>query len=673
MTRRLLGACWLSVSLLLAACGGGGGGGGGPSMVTIPNVVGLAQANAVTSITGAGLTDTITTQADANIATGAVVSESPAAGTSVATGTMVTLVVSSGPPPVAVPDVVGLTQAAAITALSNANLAIGVVTTQASTAVAAGLVISQNPAAGITVAGNTAVALVVSAGPPVTVPNVVGLNQGAAATLISGLGLVVGSATNALSATVPAGDVISQSPAAGTAVAVGSAVTLVISLGAPVAVPNVVGQTQAAATTAIGNAGLVLGTGTTQNSATIPTGSVISQNPAAGTSVAPGTAVALVISIGAPAANTLPVTIDSGPASLAAAGGSANVMYATVTVCTPGSTTACQTIDHVEVDTGSIGLRILSEVLTGSAVPAKFQDPASGSPLIGCVQFADGYSWGSMVVADVTIGTRHISNLPMHLIGDSAAGTAPTSCTNSLKSENTVVSFGANGILGIGYWLEDCGSACASSPQTGFYYVCPGGTCTPTTVLQANQAKNPVGLFTTDNNGILIDLPAVSPPGAPTLQGTIYFGVGTQANNALGTALVYTVDGFGELSTFINSLQYRKSFIDSGSNGYFFSSSIKQCTTATGFYCPATSTPETATIVGRNTTSATINFTVDNAEQLFAVSNLTAFPNLAGSNSVGTGLSSSVDWGLPFFFNRKVYVLFESYSANGTSGPASAF
>ena len=71
----------------------------------------------------------------------------------------------------------------------------------------------------------------------------------------------------------------------------GSAVKLVVSSGpGQVAVPNVVGETQAAATAAITSAGLVLGTVTTQSSSTVPSGSVISQSPAAGTQVNAGSA-----------------------------------------------------------------------------------------------------------------------------------------------------------------------------------------------------------------------------------------------------------------------------------------------------------------------------------------------------------------------------------------------
>ena len=67
---------------------------------------------------------------------------------------------------------------------------------------------------------------------------------------------------------------------------------------APVVVPSVVNQTQAAATSALTGAGLTVGTITKSSSATVPSGSVISQTPIAGTSVAAGSAVALVISTG---------------------------------------------------------------------------------------------------------------------------------------------------------------------------------------------------------------------------------------------------------------------------------------------------------------------------------------------------------------------------------------
>src|SRR5882672_3056174 len=94
----------------------------GPSQVAVPNVVGQTQAAATSAITGAGLTiGTVTPQSSSTVASGNVISESPAAGTRVASGSAVSLVVSTGstcPSQVAVPNVVGQTQAAATSVIT---------------------------------------------------------------------------------------------------------------------------------------------------------------------------------------------------------------------------------------------------------------------------------------------------------------------------------------------------------------------------------------------------------------------------------------------------------------------------------------------------------------------------------------------------------------------------
>jgi len=163
---------------------------------------------------------------------------------------------------------------------------------------------------------------------PVTVPNVVNRTQAAATTALTAAGLVVGTVTQQSSATVPAGNVSSQSPVAGAGVAAGSAVNLVISTGpapAPgpvmVTVPNVVNLTQAAATTALTGAGLVVGTVSQQSSATVPAGGVISQSPGSGSSVATGSAVSLVVSTGPVAVpNVVNLTQAAATTAITAAG-----------------------------------------------------------------------------------------------------------------------------------------------------------------------------------------------------------------------------------------------------------------------------------------------------------------------------------------------------------------
>ena len=240
-----------------------------------------------------------------------MISQTPAAGTQVTSGSTVALVVSSGLPQVAVPNVVGLTQTAATTAITNAGLNLGAVTTASSTTVPSGSVIGQTPSAGTQVASGSAVALVVSSGPAqVTVPNVVGLAQTAATNSMLSAGLTLISVTTTPSAIVPAGLVISQTPVAGAQVPATTSVNLVISSGPPlVSVPNVVGLTQAAASTAITNAGLTVGAITTASSTIVPAGAVIEQSPVATTPVVAGSALALLVSSGPPAPAAL--TIDN--------------------------------------------------------------------------------------------------------------------------------------------------------------------------------------------------------------------------------------------------------------------------------------------------------------------------------------------------------------------------
>ncbi len=209
---------------------------------------------------------------------------------------------------VTVPNVVGQSRAAAMSAITGAGLTVGSISQAASPSVASGDVVSETPAAGANVAGASSVDLVVSTGRgTLAVPNVAGDTQAQATSAITAAGLILGPVTQAASTTVASGNTVSENPAAGSSVTAGSAVALVISSGpAMVAVPNVVDDTQAQATTAITNAGLTLGTLTTASSANVASGSIISQSPPAGASVPNGSPVTLVVSSGpaAPAASS---------------------------------------------------------------------------------------------------------------------------------------------------------------------------------------------------------------------------------------------------------------------------------------------------------------------------------------------------------------------------------
>ena len=137
--------------------------------------------------------------------------------------------------PAVVPSVVGQSQASAQSIVKAANFAVGTITNQNSSAVAAGNIISQNPAGGTSAVPGSAVNLAVSLGPPPpgTVPNVVGAQQTSAEADIKASGFIVGTVAGQNSTTAAIGIVLSQNPSAGAIAAAGSAVNLIVSLGPP--------------------------------------------------------------------------------------------------------------------------------------------------------------------------------------------------------------------------------------------------------------------------------------------------------------------------------------------------------------------------------------------------------------------------------------------------------
>ena len=211
----------------------------------------------------------------------------------------VDLTVSGGPGQATVPDLAGQTRTAAETALDQAGFGV-TVETAASDQVEADLVISTDPPAGTSLKRGSTVTLVVSSGPKqIKVPPVVGLTVGAARQQISARGLQ--SNTSEEISDRPKGEVISQSPDAGTKVDAGTTVELVVSSGpqqaAKVSVPSVVGSTRAEAETAIRNAGLVPGVQEQTTDIEPQDDRVIDQSPAGGNRVDEGTEVVITVGV----------------------------------------------------------------------------------------------------------------------------------------------------------------------------------------------------------------------------------------------------------------------------------------------------------------------------------------------------------------------------------------
>jgi hypothetical protein len=248
-----------------------------------------------------------------------------------------------------------------------------------------------------------------------------------------------------------------------------------------------------------------------------------------------------------------------------------------------------------------------------------------------------------------------------------------TSSNSSPSAFPQTQALSANGILGVGLFAHD--------GQTYFDCATPSSACVAA-ASPSQQVQNPVVLFgihssngVANNNGVVVQLPSVPASGAPSAQGFLIFGVGTQSNNQLGTAHVVPVNSMGHFTTVYRGVSLPHSIMDSGSNGLYFDDPTPQVLSGTcrrasaDFYCPAATRNLNADIA-IDFGTASVAFSIANADSLFADGNKFVFNNLGGSLN-----SSSFDWGLPFFFGRSVYTVIEQHNVPGTSlnGPLHAF
>ena len=409
--------------------------------------------------------------------------------------------------------------------------------------------------------------------------------------------------------------------------------------------------------------------------------------------------------------NTLAIVVDGGPSGLTSAYD--NGAFATITVCVPGSTTQCQTIDHMLIDTGSVGVRLLAKAAGGELDPSIVplpQQTSNGSVIAQCYQFVDGFTWGSVSLATVqltqpsgglagetasTPPNASVPGLPVQLIGDPNIATVPSSCSSTGTDESNFQALGANGVLGVGNFQQDCGPGCVSGTSApNFYYACASGSCSETFQGLAQQVTNPVWVLPADNNGVLVQLPSVPTGGTTTVSGNMIFGIGTQSNNGLGSATVFNTDGNAYFTTVFNGQTNSCSYIDSGSNAIFFPSAgypglIVCGNPNSSFYCPTSllalsannqSAPiqnQTQPPQSQNSNSGTASFSVGNANTLFSNNNgnNVAFMELAGPNAPVNNNCGSFDWGLAFFYGRNVFTAIEQQAVTGTSyvGPFWAY
>jgi hypothetical protein len=374
------------------------------------------------------------------------------------------------------------------------------------------------------------------------------------------------------------------------------------------------------------------------------------------------------LSVTAALSNSAAIIVDSGPTGVS---GVINVPYVNVTVCRPGTST-CQTIDHVLVDTGSYGLRLLASALsTTLALPTV--KTATGADAGECGKFISGYTWGGVRQADVKLADEVASGISIQVIGDTGSSytVTPSTCSSAGANLGTMAAIGAKGILGVGMFKQDCGSACVNAAISGVYYACDSGSCNASAMPLAAQISNPVASFAVNNNGLLITMPAVGTAGLTSVSGTMIFGVNTQANNTIASETIFKANSGGDFSTTYKGKTYSASFIDSGSNGYFFTDSTIRTCSGGDFYCPASTLALTATNTAADgSATGTVNFNVVN---LVGLASTVTAAQVGGTVSSTASSSNYFDWGMPFFYGRRVFVVMEGNTVAGKSGPYWAY
>lgn len=204
---------------------------------------------------------------------------------------------------VAVPDFTGKTVAEAEIIARQNKLRLDTSVRRYSDTVPEGYVIAQSPTPGTKRKVWSTVSLTVSLGKNlVEVPDLFGKSVREAELALDNAGLAVGEIAQDYHPDVPAGKVIAQSPEAGAKAEIGSRIDLVVSQGQPPAsiqVPQLVGLDEESAKATIAASGLSVGEIKAQPTSTAPAGTVLAQNPPAGTQVEPGTAVDLLVAASA--------------------------------------------------------------------------------------------------------------------------------------------------------------------------------------------------------------------------------------------------------------------------------------------------------------------------------------------------------------------------------------
>jgi len=284
-----------------------------PQQRVVPAVTGEQLNLARTVLQNAGFAVAVIQVPNPNAA-GLVIGEEPAAQTRADQGSTVTVTVSQGPGNQAVPSVQGLSESKAKRLIVKAKLKVARVVRQSSQVFPAGEATGTDPGALASVPFGSGVTLFVSSGPPQKlVPDVTTDSEATATTALTSAGFRVSPSTQS-STSVSPGNVISQDPAGGSTAPAGAVVKIVVAAAPSTgSVPNVVGDSPGAATSALTSAGFKVVRASKPVGQSSQNGMVVSQTPGAGSTAKKNSTVTIVIGHYAPASSSTPKSPSPPP------------------------------------------------------------------------------------------------------------------------------------------------------------------------------------------------------------------------------------------------------------------------------------------------------------------------------------------------------------------------
>lgn len=339
-----------------------------------------------------------------------------------------------------------------------------------------------------------------------------------------------------------------------------------------------------------------------------------------------------------------------------------NGLIVSVKVCAPG-THHCQTIPNILIDTGAVGLKLYSAL----TIKPKPLLNSAGNVVAECQGYGGGQQeWGAIQTVDVILGHERVRNLNVKVTHSKNPGVPapPATCAIPNPDEEVI-----NGYLGLGVNPTDY------SYNTDGYFSCVGDSCTQyANVPAAEQIQNPVTLMKKNNNGIMIQLPAVSEGGSKSVDGKLIFGIGTAHNNRVNSKMnVFQSDSAGWFKVQYKSETYY-SKIDTGSDAWVipnpFDVSIPHCLNDDGtpnrFLCPLEPvTVNISLLANSGKTAVPVSFQLEQHPI-----DLVAYSNL--------GMEPLSDWpafiiGMPFFYGKTVAFAIDGKSTPLGVGPYYAY